>query len=239
MPIVKCDGCGAGFGKPPSAVSRQNFCSRECRDLGRRGESNPNWKGGLKQALCPGPGCGKPFEDAGYTGKKFCSRGCAHRSFTRKRSEADALSLIREFTESAVPFYEFARAKGLSEFTLRKRLKEVAPDDFEAAMERRRVDWDEVYRTGRKFEYETRRALVALRYVCMVSPRSLGPADLMAARAGVLLLIQCKSGSGRIRKSEKAALMKCAEDAGGIPIVATPGPTFWRCLGRKTERYEP
>jgi len=131
-------------------------------------------------------------------------------------SDDKARSVIDEFSESGLPLYEFAASFGMSEVNLRKRLTQSAPEAYEAAMEARR----EVYRVGRKFEYDVRKYLVSLGYVCMVSPRSLGPADLMAAKRGTILLIQCKS-AGRIRAAERQSLWQCAHAAGGIPVVAT------------------
>lgn len=57
-------------------------------------------------------------------------------------------------------------------------------------------------------------------YIVMPSPRSLGAADLLAVKAGEILLVQCKL-YGTLPKSERIALEKMSKKAGGIAILAT------------------
>ena len=53
----------------------------------------------------------------------------------------------------------------------------------------------------------------------MVSPRSEGAADLLAAKSGSIYCVQCKHYS-RLRKEEKQPLWDIAAQAGGVPLVA-------------------
>lgn len=235
MDLVQCAGCRKRVKR--STRSKRTFCSRACYEGSKAGQGNPNWRARDLARVCPQ--CQQPFEDRGYAGKKFCSRDCKALAQRRDLTTDQAVEIIEAFLSSGLPFYAFAKREGQVEFKFRERLKAAAPVEFEAAIEKRRLGWDVVYRTGIGFERSIRARLIARGYVCMVAPRSMGPADLMAARAGRILLIQCKAGAGRIKRKEREALIACAMQAGGEAIVATPPDKFWVCrAAEKLERLE-
>lgn len=74
--IAKCEICKIGYYQRPSHYKRvkRHFCSNQCRAEGQIGRDNPAWKDSWeKQCLF----CKKIFRyKDGYSGKKFCSRGC-------------------------------------------------------------------------------------------------------------------------------------------------------------------
>lgn len=43
----RCDHCGLQFTRPHVNRPSIRFCSRSCRASSRRGNSNPNWRGGM------------------------------------------------------------------------------------------------------------------------------------------------------------------------------------------------
>lgn len=217
---LTCDNpaCGATYVDYRKRVSRakRHFCSRACYHACKTGNGNPKWRGGVKSRACKI--CGKTFSDRSYTGQIYCSVECKNKSLVCRLAEPEALALIKQFRESGMPLYEFAPSIGFIEETLRRQLMLVVPDDFRAATEVSRLKFNTVYRRGRNFELKIRRHLVSLGYVCMVSPQSHGPADLLAVKNGKIFLIQCKQGN-RIKRKERIALISMSKQAGGIPIV--------------------
>lgn len=218
---ITCRVCGRAIHKPPSRMkSKRHYCSAECQRGDRRSESNPNWRGGGTATTCRW--CGHSFTYFGKKPQKTCSRECRAKAATVTHDTSDVCALFSRFVDSGLPLYQFTSVCGKSESWLRRQWTLHCPDSFEAYMERKRLSWDDVYNKGRRFEYAVRRDLQKRGYVCMVSPRSLGPADLMAAKSGVVLLVQCKH-AGRIRREERVALYKLCAIAGAIPVVACSG----------------
>src|SRR5579875_1912610 len=75
------------------------------------------------------------------------------------------------------------------------------------------------YRHGYNFELRVKKHYESLRYLVIRSSGSHSPTDLVAAKTGVLLLIQCKS-YGKIFPRERYALIAVADKVGAIPSVA-------------------
>lgn len=217
---VTCDNqdCGKSYLDYRARVEKavRHFCSAECCRKCRAGSGNPKWKGGQPEVNCLQ--CGKLFRKAPGV-EKFCSVACKNKSLRRQLTTAEALRIINDFRKSGLSFFAFSNEIGVSESQLRKRLMSVVPDDFRASTEASRLKWSEVYRRGRNFEYRVRRHLMSIGYICMVSPRSQGAADLLAVRQGEILLVQCKMGC-RVRRSERLRLIEMSEHAHGRAIVA-------------------
>ena len=66
MAIIKCDYCGKEFNKPPSRISKNNFCCRE-HYLLFHSKDVP---------ICTCEICGKEFKGDKYNANRFCSRAC-------------------------------------------------------------------------------------------------------------------------------------------------------------------
>jgi Holliday junction resolvase/DNA-directed RNA polymerase subunit RPC12/RpoP len=237
---LTCDNpaCGKKYQayRSDAAKAKRHFCTRECQIACRSGADNPKWRGGVRSGLCIQ--CGNPFEDKSYTGQRFCSPQCRHKSLLKLLTEAEALAIIDAFRESGLTFADFAVSRDVSESALRIQLKRVVPDDLSAATESSRLKWHEVYRRGHNFELKVRRRLIELGYICMVSPRSMGPADLLAVKAGEILLVQCKH-YGVLPKRERQPLLDLAVKAGGRPILAARRHghiAFWELIPGRVRR---
>jgi len=76
-----------------------------------------------------------------------------------------------------------------------------------------------MYARGRKFEWRVRDHLEGMGFVVVRSAAS-KPVDLVAMRGGQILLIECKYNA-KITSLERQRLLKMAERAGGIPVLAT------------------
>jgi len=81
-------------------------------------------------------------------------------------------------------------------------------------------------RAGDYFERRTRDALEADSWVVVRSAGSLGPADLVAMKAGRTMLISCKM-TGHLPRRELLALCDVALDAGAIPVLAQRHKPGW------------
>ncbi|MBA4019151.1 MAG: hypothetical protein C0483_18450 [Pirellula sp.] len=222
--------------------TKRHFCSRDCYHSSKDAESNPKWRGGKKRARCPC--CNRTFRFYGNTPQTYCSQQCVSDARVARNNQIwtvdYARQLLSDFRRSGLQFYRFAASLGWTEDGLRKRIQSVARDEFAEAVEETRLSWHEIYRRGRSFEYEVRRLLINREYVCMMSPRSEGPADLLAVKNGDILLIQCKC-YGTLKKKERVQLIELARQAKGRAIVAskeTGSPTFWEFRPDKFYRQE-
>ena len=102
------------------------------------------------------------------------------------------------------------------------------------------------YARGARLERDVVKHLSGLGYLCMRSAGSHGLYDVAAYKPSVLLLVECKYGSGRLRPDEWDALYDLAEayhrrrDSHVVPILATREPhgpkRYWEITGRKTRR---
>jgi len=95
------------------------------------------------------------------------------------------------------------------------------------------------YRSGRAFELRVRAELTEHGYWVMGSPGSKTKVDVLAAKPGQLLLIQCKK-NGLLSAAEWNALLDIVEffPPGTIPILAVGGRggRYWQLTARKTRR---
>lgn len=74
---------------------------------------------------------------------------------------------------------------------------------------------------GDRFEHQTRHALEAEGWWCCRAAGSLGPADVVALRAGnTPRLVSCKVSPRPIPPLERWALINAAQVAGAIPLQA-------------------
>lgn len=241
---IYCIICGKEFWKYKSNVQKgykNKFCSLNCYNKFKKGKGNPNWKGHERERQCHY--CKKKFkiiETPSVIKRKegkYCSRKCQYEGLKKRLSKQRARKILNELKHSNFNLPDFAKQKGTTERILKRMLTEHFPDEYETTQEIRRLRKDEWYRKGRAFERETRIFLQKYGYLVMPSPRSAGPADLLAVKMGKILLVQCKL-YGQLRKEERLALNKLSEKTGGIPILATKDRRdkeilFWLVLNKK------
>lgn len=96
MPVqIICQTCRKVCYFPPSQSNRK-YCSDACYP--RKGDRNPNWKGGLADRVCQE--CGSDFQVKHKEVKagrgKFCCRSCAAKKQSRERSEEFKKKRVRK-----------------------------------------------------------------------------------------------------------------------------------------------
>jgi Holliday junction resolvase len=98
------------------------------------------------------------------------------------------------------------------------------------------------YSGGRTFEWKCRDHLRNEGYEVIRSAGSKSKVDLVALRAGQLLLVQCKR-DGVCSPAEWDRVHELATWVGAIPVLAVNGPkgrgvVLWRLLGPKRRRLD-
>lgn len=92
------------------------------------------------------------------------------------------------------------------------------------------------YRSGARFERQVQTHLHLNGYYAVRTPGSKGAADVVAIKAGQVLLVQAKT-DGRCDPEPWNALYDLAEALGAVPLLAArprPGAVeYWRLLRRK------
>jgi Holliday junction resolvase len=81
------------------------------------------------------------------------------------------------------------------------------------------------YTRGRGREYQALRSLRNEGWLCSRSAASHGPVDIFAGRRGEVLIIQVKSGKGRVKPEDKETLKMWAKAYGGRAEI-------WRFMKR-------
>lgn len=118
-------------------------------------------------------------------------------------------------------------------------MAEMWPEEWAVAQEEKRPEARNLYKMGRSLEQRTRLRLMAAGYFVVRSAGSKSAADLVAAKDGVIWLVQCKR-SGALPPAEWNALIDAAAMAGGVPVmVENPhaGTTnWWRLDSKKNGR---
>ena len=88
------------------------------------------------------------------------------------------------------------------------------------------------YSRGANFERRVARILDADGYFTVRSSGSHGVADIVAIKAGVIMLVQCKI-NGVLSPADRVALFEVCQRAGAVPLVAyrpTPRKLAYRRL---------
>lgn len=105
---------------------------------------------------------------------------------------------------------------------LAKLFEEHMPEEFAAAKQHigRRAS-----ASGYEFEHRCRKVLRDCGWFVWRSPKSAGPADLLALlKNHPPLLIQCKVSRNLLKEEDRLAVLALAEKVGGVPLVAWKGP---------------
>lgn len=134
-------------------------------------------------------------------------------------TESEARELFEQFKRSNSPMVMFAKQVHHKSHWLYKLFKKFFPEEYYNFIEARDVKVNRLYKMGRRFEYRIRDFLKGKGYFVLRSPRSGGPADLVAFKKGEVLMIQCKTG-GLMLKKKKQELVSLAESVGAIAILA-------------------
>ena len=82
------------------------------------------------------------------------------------------------------------------------------------------------YQRGRSKEYKVMSILRSEGWVCSRSAMSHGPVDVFAAKDGIVLVIQVKSGKSRMGRKESNIFVQWAEAFGAVGEV-------WQFKGRR------
>ena len=89
------------------------------------------------------------------------------------------------------------------------------------------------YAKGTRLERAARHSLEDDGYDVIRSAGSKSKVDIIAIKAGELLFVQCKAGTGVVTPAERAELVSMASKVGAHPIVASKAdgkPIEWRLL---------
>ena len=228
---TECISCGKEVYRYKSQIAKakrgRRYCSNECYRKSRSSVLNPNWKGKTESRMCKA--CGSEFNHLPTVGRenrgRYCSVTCKNKSikgngWVQQKSLSEARSLFDEYRTGYLSFDAFSFQKGISSSALRKLFISHWPDEYASATDSHRASINITYRRGRAFEYAVMRFLQAANYWCLRSPASRGPADIVAIRKGEVLLVQCKSGNGKLRKQERISLVCMAVPIGATPLLA-------------------
>lgn len=123
----------------------------------------------------------------------------------------------------------FCASRGYAKSGFEQTMKRFFPDEWSIACESH-APKTSFYKLGRAFEYRARNVLKAAGYFVLRSPRSAGPADLVAIRRGAILFVQCKRNSWPTLR-EAGAFYDISVAVGAYPVLArmmgTRGTSFF------------
>ena len=133
--------------------------------------------------------------------------------------ELTARKWWRQFKASPLTMRKWCEEVGIDDLGFSRSMQEHFPDEWEHVIEAK-VTANTFYRSGRKVEYAVRNDLIARKYpIVMRATLSRGPADVIAIKPGVVLLIQCKRGLS-MGVGEWNRLFDLAKSINATPIMA-------------------
>lgn len=112
----------------------------------------------------------------------------------------------------------FCSRHGYSVGGFTKAMSEMWPEEWAMVTEDKRPKSANLYRMGRSLEQRVKLKLMAAGWFVVRSAGSKTAADLVAAKDGVIWLVQCKR-SGALPPAEWNALLDAAAQAGGVPVM--------------------
>ncbi|MEN6621444.1 MAG: hypothetical protein ABFD50_07855 [Smithella sp.] len=160
---VTCAACGKDFYKFKSQAAKafngKHFCSSECYNKSKSSTMNPNWKGKTEIRECRV--CGKKFNYIPLTSRptrgQYCSIECKKKGTTKTLNSSQAKEILEEIRNSTFTLPMIAKIYGTTDRILKRMLIEHYPDQYESAVESRRMAKDEWYRKGRSFEIKVKK----------------------------------------------------------------------------------
>ncbi len=135
----------------------------------------------------------------------------------KKFDEKKIRKLWDEFKKTQkLTIVQFCARRNIHSSTFSKACKKQFPGEWELTLDGRELKGTR-YKLGRAFEYRVKAKFEKIGYFVLRSPRSKGPADLVAIKKGRILFIQCKRGHP-VWGKEKNILIKLAESVGAEPL---------------------
>lgn len=157
----------------------------------------------------------------------------------RQLSEPVLRSLFDAYLEGREVAARFCSRHGYSVTGFTKAVSEQWPEEWGLAQEEKRPEARNLYKMGRSLEQRTKLRLMAAGHFVVRSAGSKTAADLVAAKDGIIWLVQCKR-SGALPPAEWNALIDAAHMAGGVPVmVENPHAgtvNWWQLDTKKTGR---
>lgn len=146
-----------------------------------------------------------------------------YETFTRKQvrfepTEEEVRKLLEGYRKTHLPMRIFAGSVEHNHKILVREFKRCFPDEYADIVEIK-LKSNKLYEKGRRFEYRVRDHLQEKGYFVLRSPRSGGPADLVALKRGEILLIQCKM-NGYLPSDEEKQLIALTKSLGAKAILA-------------------
>lgn len=155
-----------------------------------------------------------------------------------------ATVLFDAFKESRLGLGQYCQKMGFDDLGFSRAMKEHFADEWDCVIESKQPR-QTMYRLGRQVEYAVRDDLKKRGYpIALRSPRSGGPADIVALKTGKQLLVQAKR-SMACPVADWNALFDLAESVGATPVLAGrptgSGLVYKRLTGRKdgSKRRQP
>lgn len=214
--LIQCQYCGKDF-RPWH--STQKYCSQECyhEDVKRKGPS-PIRIANLRKAL-EKKWTQEERKKMGVRARLMWKQDVYKRKAWYTVTESEARELFERYKKADVRMLRFAKEVHHSHRWLRKLFTEFFPVEYYSLIEKKQTRKSSRYMLGRAFEYRVRDFLRGKKYFVLRSPRSGGPADLVALKKGQILFVQCRSG-GYMPKIKIEELISLARSVGAIPVLA-------------------
>jgi len=197
-------------------------------DFKRRGELNllAAEMGRTKQFIC------RKAKDLGLT-----DRGSEKRfnGVWKYMEENDAVEIWEDFKNDRRNLKSYCLYKKYDDLGFSRTMRAFFPEEWDHVIELKRPKTS-MYGLGRSFEYRVRDKLSTAGFFVVRSPQSRSPADLIALKKGLILLVQCKRG-GEMAVKEWNELYDLAESIGAVAILAKTTPPrgfeIKKLIGRK------
>lgn len=152
--------------------------------------------------------------------------------------------ILEQYAKSRLTMSEYCKSHNYGELGFERAMQRNFPAEWETVVELKKSNAP-MYKRGRDFEYAVKHNLEKNGFVCMRSPASKSPADLMAVRHGKTIFVQCKL-HGALPPAEWNAFIDYAEKAGVSPIMAArkktgTGIDYFLLTGKKdgSKRRQP
>lgn len=147
----------------------------------------------------------------------------------------EAEILFEKLKKSSLGIGQFCRKYKLADVNFAVTMKRFFPGQWDAVVEIKKTK-QSMYRLGRSVEYAVRDDFAGRGYYALRSPRSGGPADIIAIKKGLVVFIQCKR-SMDCRVKEWNVIYDLAVSVEGIALIAGRptgrGLVYWLITGRK------
>lgn len=156
-------------------------------------------------------------------------------SVWKNKSEEELWPIWQDFKRSDLGLGEYCRSKGIDDLGFWQAMSNAFPEEYECVIELKKLNY-KLYRIGRRFEHQVANDLRGKGYMVYPSPGSRTPADLVAAKVGSLIFIQCRV-IGYVCQDEWNALLELASSVSGMAVIAQDdghgSPAFFEITAAK------